>query len=197
MVISKDVFVRFPEGSATVIRTVTYGALRVRHELELTPTDSFHFMSMSCGNKGVESNCRHENKDTQIRIFIYCHAHTMSNQTQRATILTWPTFSVSTISGLHKSVPYQAEFMDKKRLDNCATQGVKEHNLFKCFGLKCAQSFILETEKGKEKIKRHRDIVGKAMCIIPELLLTCLKLQFSCILAKYNPESSKNSSIKV
>ena len=48
IVISKDFVVIDPEGSETVTKAVMYGAFRLRQALELTPTDSFHFISSNC-----------------------------------------------------------------------------------------------------------------------------------------------------
>ena len=37
-----------PEGSETATKAVMYGEFRLRQALELTPTDSFHFISSNC-----------------------------------------------------------------------------------------------------------------------------------------------------
>ena len=49
IVISKDFVRRAPEGSVTVTNAVMQGEFKLRQALELTPTESFHFMSTSWG----------------------------------------------------------------------------------------------------------------------------------------------------
>jgi hypothetical protein len=53
---SHDLVLRFPEESETVINRVIYGALRLRHRLELIPTLNFHFISTNYKNKKICQN---------------------------------------------------------------------------------------------------------------------------------------------